>query len=346
MDHYAGIDVSLECASVCVVDASGKIVREGKVASEPEALVAWFGSLGYRLARIGLEAGPLSQWLYARLRQAGLVVELLETRHVRDAFRAMVVKSDRNDARGLAQLMRLGWFRPVHCKSIAAQEVRALLTARKLVQSKLRDVENSLRGILRGFGLKVGKTTSKTFAGRIQELVAGHPNLEAIGASLLAVHAILLCEFRACEKRVRLLARSQAKARLLMTTPAVGPIVALTYASAIDDPARFRSSRQVGPHFGLTPTKYQSGQTDVTGRISKIGDASVRAALFEAAHIMLTKPVKGCSQLKSWAMRIARRAGLRKAKVALARKLAVIMHRMLVDAAAFNPMKTAQAAAA
>src|SRR5450631_1314612 len=203
MEHYAGIDVSLECSSVCVVDASGKIVREGKVASEPEALIAWFGSLGFGLVRIGLEAGPLSQWLYAAMQQAGLSVELLETRHVRDAFRAMPVKSDRNDARGIAQLMRLGWFRPVHCKSVDAQEVRAVLTARKLVQSKLLDVENSLRGILRGFGLKVGKTTPRSFAGRIQELVEGHPHLEAIGEALLSVRSVLLREFNAFEKRVR-----------------------------------------------------------------------------------------------------------------------------------------------
>jgi transposase len=181
MDHYAGIDVSLECSSVCVVDASGKIVREAKVASEPEALIGWFAALGLGLARIGLEAGPLSQWLYAAMKQAGLAVELLETRHVSDAFKAMPVKSDRNDARKIAQLMRLGWFRPVHCKSIAAQEIRAILTARKLVQSKLLDLENSLRGILRGFRLKVGKTTRTNFAGRIEELVKGHPNLQTIG---------------------------------------------------------------------------------------------------------------------------------------------------------------------
>src|ERR671930_241342 len=196
MEHYAGIDVSLECSSVCVVDANGKI------ASEPEALIAWFASLGHGLLRIGLEAGPLSQWLYATMKQAGLAVELLETRRVRDAFSAMPVKSDRNDARGIAQLMRLGWFRPVHCKSIGAQEVRALLTARKLVQSKLQDVENSLRGILRGFGLKVGKTTDKSFAGRIQELVAGHPTLETIAEALLSVRGVLLRELDGFEKRV------------------------------------------------------------------------------------------------------------------------------------------------
>ncbi len=336
MNHYAGIDVSLECSSVCVVEANGKIVREAKVVSEPEALLAWFRSSGLELERIGLEAGPLSQWLFAAMKAAGLAVELLETRHVRKAFETMPVKSDRNDARGIAQLMRLGWFRPVHCKSVGAQEARSLLTARKLVQSKLRDVENSLRGILRGFGLKVGKTTERGFAGRIKELVAGHPHLQMIADALLAVHAVLRKEFAAFEKQVRKMARSETRARLLMSTPGVGPIVALTYASAIDDPGRFKSSKQVGAHFGLTPKKHQSGETDYTGRISKIGDGSVRTALYEAAHIMLTKPVKGCSQLKSWAMRIKRRAGMSKAKVALARRLAVIMHRMLADRTPFN----------
>ena len=174
MEHYAGIDVSLERSSVCVVDATGRIVREAKVASEPEALIAWFRELDLAPTRVGLEAGPLSQWLFAAMRDAGLAVELLETRRVRDAFKAMPVKTDRKDARGIAQLMRLGWFRPVHCKSLPAQETRALLTARKLLQSKRLDVEMSLRGVLRGFGLKVGPTTPRGFAARIRELVEGH----------------------------------------------------------------------------------------------------------------------------------------------------------------------------
>jgi transposase len=345
MDHYAGIDVSLECSSLCVVDAKGKIVREAKVASEPEALIVWFRSLGFDLARIGLEAGPLSQWLYAAIKQAGLTAELLETRHASDAFKAMAVKSDRNDARNIAQLMRLGWFRPVHCKSMSAQEIRAMLTARKLIQSKLQDIENSLRGILRGFGLKVGKTTKLGFAARISELVAGHPALETIAAATLAVHMVLLREFNGFEKRVRAMSRLDAMAKLLMSIPAVGPVISLTYASAIDDPSRFTSSKRAGPLFGLTPKKYQSGETDYSGRISKNGDASVREALYEAAHIILTKPIKGCAQLKSWAMRIAKRAGMNKAKVALARKLAVIMLRMLKDNVPFNPAAKAIAAA-
>jgi transposase len=328
-----------------VVDGSGKIVREGQAASEPEALLGWFGALPARPARIGLEAGPLSQWLYAALAAAGLSAALLETRQVRAMAKGNPVKSDRNDARQLAQLVRLGWFRPVHCKSVAAQEVRALLGARKLLLSKRIDVEMSLRGILRGFGLKVGPTTPQRFAARIGELVAGQATLSALAAALLAAHAVLLRELSGLEKRVRRLAREDARVRLLMSAPGVGTIVALTYVAAIDDPGRFKTSKAVGAHFGLTPTKYQSGETDSSGPISKIGDASVRTALYEAAHVVLTRPVKG-GALKSWALKLAKKRGLKRATVALARKLAVILHRMWVDGAAFGQARPEPVAAA
>ena len=337
MEQYAGIDVSLESASICVVDTGGRIVREAKVASEPEVLIAWFSRLEVSLTRIGLEAGPLSQWLYACMREAGLAVELLETRHVRDAFKAMPVKTDRTDARGIAQLMRLGWFRSVHCKSLPAQELRAILTARKLLQSKRHDLEMSLRGIL---GLKVGRTTPRSFEDRVRELIDGHATLLLIADALLSARGVVAEQLGELQKRLVSLARQDTRARLLMSTPGVGVLVALTYAAAIDDPARFRSSKATGAHFGLTPKKYQSGETDVTGRISKIGDASVRTALYEAANVILTRPVKG-SSLKSWAMRVAKRAGMRKAKVALARKLAVVLHRMLVDGTEFVAGKAA-----
>jgi transposase len=330
MDHYAGIDVSLESSALCVVDQSGKIVAEAIVASEPETLIGWLLRCGLELSRIGLEAGPLSQWLHAAMKKSGLDVELLETRHVKAAVASSPVKTDRNDARMIANLMRLGWFRSVHCKSLGAQETRALLSARKLLQSKLYDVEMSLRGVLRGFGLKVGRTTPRIFAARVSELVEGQTILETIAKSLLVVHNTMLRQLSELEKRVRDLARRDERARLLMSAPGVGPIVALTYVSAIDDPTRFRSSKDVGPHFGLTPRKYQSGDKDVTGSISKIGDASARAALFEAANVILTRPIKG-GALKSWGLKLAKRGGMKKAKVALARKLSVILHRMWVN---------------
>jgi transposase len=338
MEYYAGIDVSLESSSICVVDAVGRIVREAKVNSEPEALAAWCKGLGFDIARIGLEAGPLSQWLFAGMKQAGLAMELLETRHVRNAFKLMPVKTDRKDARGIAQLIRMGWFRPVHCKSVAAQETRSLLGARKLLQSKLHDIELGLRGTLRGFGLKLGKTTPKMFESRVRTLVADHPTLLAVADALLRARAMLTEQFIKLDKRLHALARDDNRARLLTTIPGVGSIVALTFASAIDDPGRFKSSKTVGALFGLTPKKYQSGETDVTGRISKIGDAGVRTALYEAANVILTRTRKG-SSLKKWAMGVAKRAGMRKAKVALARKLAVVMHRMLLDGTSFVAQK-------
>ena len=344
MSYYAGIDVSLEQSSVCVLDGEGKIIREAKVASEPEALIAWFGSLGLAMTRIGLEAGPLSQWLFAAMKQAGLPVELLETRHVRNAFKTMPVKTDRKDARGIAELMRMGWFRPVHCKSISAQETRAILTTRTLIEAKLRDVEMSLRGVLRGFGLKVGKTTPTNFAERIKEL-RSVPNLQVIAAELLGRMRSAVARVQGFEKRVRTMARHDERARLLMTTTGVGAVISPTPAAAIHDPARFKNSKQVGAHYGITPKRYQSGEIDYTGRISKIGDKSVRTALYQAAHIILTRPVKA-SALKSWAMQLAKRIGMAKAKVALARKLAVMMHRMLVEGKPFDHKLPNQVAAA
>ncbi len=335
MEHYAGIDVSLERSSVCVVDSSGRIVREAKVASEPEALVGFFRQLGGPLTRIGLEAGPLSQWLHAGLTKAGFGAVLLETRQVKAALSAMIVKTDRKDARGIAQLLRMGWYRPVHRKSPPAQEVRALLVGRKLLQGKLVDVELSIRGLLRGFGLKLGEVSKGRFAARVRELVAGQPMLERVIEPMLRAREALPAEYCVLHRAMLAIVREDAICRRLMSVPGVGALVAITYTSAIDDPARFRQSRHVGAHFGLTPRKYQSGETDVTGGISKVGDAMVRTALYEAANVMLTRAGR-FSTLKRWALEVAKRRGMRRAKVALARKLATILHRLWVDGSEFR----------
>ena len=272
--QYAGIDDSLESSSVCVVDATGRIVREPKVASEPEALIAWFGGLGNGLARIGLEAGPLSQWLYAGMQEAGFAVELLETRHVRDAFKAMPVKTDRKDARGIAQLMRLGWFRPVHCKSLPSQELRAILTARKLVQGKRHDLEMSLRGILRGFGLKVGPTTPRCFEGRIRELVDGHTTLAAVADALLAGRAVLSEQLGSWRSGLcRWPAKTVGHDCYVNAGRWPDRRANLTYVAAIDDPGRFRSSKAVGAHFAsprpLRHAGYASWRTNSLGEATR-----------------------------------------------------------------------------
>jgi transposase len=329
------LDVSLELTSVCVVDARGEVVREAKVASEPQALVGFLCSQQLDIGRVGLEAGPLSQWLRAGLVAAGFDTVLLETRHVKAALSAMTVKTDRRDARGIAQLLRLGWYRPVHAKSASAQEVRSLLTARKLIQAKLLDLESGIRGVLRGFGLKVGAISRGRFEQRILELVDGHAMLETVTGAMLAARAALEAEFKRLHRALLGLVRADPVCRQLMSVPGVGAIVAITFRSGVDDPTRFKRSRDVGPHFGLTPRKYQSGELDVTGRISKVGDKMVRTALYEAASVMLTRTVR-FSGLKAWAMAVARRRGTKKAKVALARKLGVILHRMWVDGTSFR----------
>lgn len=335
MEYYAGIDVSLEQSSVCIVDKGGKIVREAKVASEPDALAAFLRGLGLALTRVGLEAGPLSQWLHAGLSAAGLPTVLLETRHVKAALSAMTVKTDRKDARGIAQLLRMGWYRPVHCKSPPSQDVRALLTARKLLLGKVIDVELGIRGLLRGFGLKMGPVSTGRFAARVRELAAGQPMLEEVTEAMLRARDSLRAEVNALHRKVLEIVRADEVCHRLMTVPGVGALTALTFKAAVDDPGRFTSSKAVGPHFGLTPKKYQSGETDITGAITKTGDAMVRGALYEAAQVMLTR-VKGFSALKRWAVDVAKRRGMMRAKVALARKLATVLHRMWVDGTDFR----------
>src|SRR3954469_17914000 len=248
------------------------------------------------------------------------------------------------DARGIAQLLRMGWFRPVHRKSADAQEVRALLVGRKLLQSKLRDVELSIRGIMRGFGLKVGEVSKGRFAARIRELVAGQAMLETVTGAMLTAREALLAEFMRLHRRMLAIVRADAVCRRLMTAPGVGALVSITFRTAVDDPGRFRSSKAVGAHFGLTPKRYQSGETDVIGGISKVGDAMVRTALYEAANAVLSRSTR-FSTLKRWAMEVAKRRGLKRAKVALARKMGTVLHRMWVDGAEFRWGKEAPVAA-
>jgi transposase len=229
----------------------------------------------------------------------------------------------------------MGWYRTVHRKSPDAQEVRALLVGRKLLQAKLRDVELSIRGILRGFGLKVGEVSKGRFAARVKELVAGHAMLETVIGAMLQARDGLQTEFMRLHRQMLAIVRGDAVCRRLMTVPGVGALVAVTFKTAVDDPKRFRTAKAVGAHFGLTPKRYQSGETDVSGGISKVGDGMVRTALYEAANVMLTRTTR-VSALKRWAMEVAKRRGMKRAKVALARKLAGVLHRMWANATDFR----------
>jgi transposase len=335
MEHFAGLDVSVKDTSVCIVDGTGRIVREAKVASEPDALLAILKNPAYHFKRIGLEAGPLSQWLFSALGEANLPVICVETRHMRAVLKAQINKTDRNDARGIAQIMRAGLYRPVHVKTLRSQKLRMLLTHRKLLQSKAIAIENDLRGTLRNFGLKVGIVGTVKFEARIRELVENHPDLAVLVEPLLIVRRVLREQIAVLHRRLLVLVRDDEVCRRLMTVPGVGPVVALTYRATIDVPARFRNSKAVGAVLGLTPCKYQSGECDRTGAISKCGDEMMRVMLYEAAQILLVRSTKW-SWLKAWAMKIARHRGMKKAIVALARRLAVIMHRLWIDGTEFR----------
>jgi transposase len=276
MEHFAGLDVSVNETSVCIVDDTGKIVREVKVASEPDALLQVLKDRCYCFKRIGLEAGPLSQWLYGALGEANLPVICVETRHMRAVLKAQINKTDRNDARGIAQMMRAGLYKPVHVKTLRSQKLRTLLTHRKLLQSKAIAIENDLRGTLRNFGLKVGIVGASKFEARIRELVADLPDLAVLVEPLLVVRRVLREQTAVLHRRVLASVRDDAVCRRLMTIPGVGPVVALTFRATVDVPARFRNSRAVGAVLGLTPCKHQSGERERTGAISKYGDEMMR----------------------------------------------------------------------
>lgn len=335
MDHFAGLDVSVKDTSVCIVDKVGKIVRELKVASEPDALLAVLRNTAYRFKRIGLEAGPLSQWLFSALAEADLPVICVETRHMRAVLKSQINKTDRNDARGIAQMIRVGLYRPVHVKTLRSQKLRMLLTHRKLLQSKAIAVDNDLRSTLRNFGLKVGIVGVARFEARIRELVADLPDLAILVEPLLVVRRVLREQIAVLHRRLLAVVRDDEVCRRLMTVPGVGPVVALTYRATVDVPVRFRKSKSVGAAFGLTCSRDQSGERDRPGAISRCGDEMMRMMLYEAAQSMLVH-VKKWSWLKAWAMQIARRRGMKKAIVALARRLAVIMHRIWVDGTEFR----------
>src|SRR6202048_2002966 len=265
MDYFAGLEVSVKETSVCIVDDTGKIIREVKVASEPEALLAVLKNPVYHFRRIGLEAGPLSQWLFSALAEAELPVVCVETRHMRAALKAQINKTDRNDARGMAQMMRVGLYRPVHVKTLRSQKLRMLLTHRKLLQSKAIAIENDLRATLRNFGLKVGVVGTVKFEARIKELVENLPDLAVLVEPLLMVRRGLGEEVSIPPRPLRALVRDDEVRRRLMTVPGVGPVVALTYRATVDVPARFRNSKAVDAAFGVTPSKEPSGQIHRTG---------------------------------------------------------------------------------
>jgi transposase len=334
MELYVGMDVSLKETSICVVDSSGEIESEGTVISEPSAIAAFLRAKAGNAKRIGLETGPTTTWLWHGLRALGLPVICIDARHAKAVLSMQINKSDRNDAFGVARIMQAGWYKEVQVKSLSCHEVRAVLNSRaQLVKIKC-DLENQIRGLLKNQGLVIGKAGGKAFHRRVEDLVGEHRLLQEAVRPLLAVRELVSREIVGLYRRLLSLARNDVDSRRSMTVPGVGPITALAFRAAIDEPARFSRSRSVGAYLGLTPRRYASGEVDWSGRISKCGDAMVRTYLFEAAGVLLTRVPQWC-KLKVWGHRLWKRIGFKKAKVAVARKLAVILHRMWCDGTDF-----------
>jgi len=335
MEQYVGLDVSLRQTAVCVVDQSGKIIREAMIPSDPEAIAAFIRANTTNVVRIGLESGSTSTWLWTELNRMGLPVICIDARHAKAALKMQINKSDRNDAAGIARIMQTGWYREVRVKDLDSHAIKALLVGRALLVKIKRDLENQIRGLLKNLGLVIGRAKMNTFASRAKELIEDKPALVAVVEPLLKAREVIEQQVADLDRKVMRLARSDDQVRRFMTTPGIGPITALCYLATIDDPTRFNKSRNVGAYIGLTTRRYASGEIDWTGRISKCGDKLLRSYLFEAANVLLTRVAKW-STLKAWGMRIAKRSGIRKAKVAVARKLAVILHRMWIDGTEFQ----------
>jgi transposase len=343
MVHYVGLDVSLKQTSICVVDQAGSVVREGVVDSDPELIAAFVRSKAPGALRIGLETGPTTTWLWTELKRLGLPVICIDARHAKAVLKMQINKSDRNDAAGIARIMQTGWFKEVRVKSIDSHLIKALLVSRALLVKIKRDLENQIRGLLKNLGLIIGRAKFNVFAVRTEELIEDRPELEAVIKPLLAARKAIEGQVVDLDRKVLKLARHDVQVRRLMTVPGIGPVTALCFKATIDDPTRFKRSRSVGAYVGLTTRRHASGEVDWSGRISKCGDAMLRMYLFEAAGVLLTRVPKW-SALKAWGIRLAKRNGLRKAKVAVARKLAVILHRMWIDETEFNWSKKEAAA--
>ena len=341
--HYAGLDVSLDTTAICILDAKGAVVWRGKCASTPEAIRDALRQHAPALVRAGLETGQLSNWFTHGLRRLGVPVVCLDARHAKAALKLQLNKTDANDALGLAQIVRTGWYREVAVKSVDSQLVRSMLTTRAQLVRMRVDLANQIRGVLKPFGLIAGKGGGQPFVERVRILVAGGP-LQEVAEALLSAWRAIGEQIAALSRRLVAMARRDEAVRRLMTAPGVGTLVALTYVSVVDDPERFARSSSVGAYVGLTPRRHQSGEEDYTGHISRCGDKLLRTYLFEAAGIILHR-VSRWSTLKAWGTRLARRIGTKKATVAVARKLSVILHRMLRDGSEFRwSAKEAQAA--
>lgn len=336
MSIYAGLDVSDKTTHVCVVDGEGRVMRRDVVASDPEVLAKWLHRHCADLVRVVLETGPLSTFLYHGLLERGVAVECICARHAKGVLSARVNKSDVHDAEGLAQLARTGWFKRVHMKASATHIDRAALRIRAQLITARTAMANQLRGLLKLFGLRMGTArTPGRRTERLAALYAQRPDLKALFAPLIASMETIEEQLRASNRLLEGRAAADPVCTRLMSVPGVGPITALTYTATIEDPRRFARSEDVGAYAGLVPRRTQSGERDTSGHISKAGDPMLRKALYEAANVTLVQ-VKRPFALQQWGRKIAEAKGAKRARTAVARKLAALLHSLWLNETEFR----------
>lgn len=349
MEHYAGLDVSLKVVSICISDNSGAVVWRGDVVNEAAVVAAVLSRRSPGLVRAVLETGSCSIHLHRGLVTAAVPIVCVCARHAKGVLGCRVNKNDANDAEGLAQLARTGWYKEVYVKSAEAHLIRAHLLARGQLGKVRRDMENQIRALLRVCGLKVGAVARGGFEGRVRRLLEQHPALHLPITALLSARRAVLSAHDGLDDEIKRLAKADKRCRLLMSMPGVGPLTSMAYVSALDGPARFAKSSSVGAYLGLTPRGHQSGEVAWQGRISKHGDGLARGLLYEAANSLLVRvkakaPKSTWPPEKLWAHKLAARVGAKKARVALARKMAVILHRMLMDGTEYSMLGKADIA--
>ena len=335
MKHYVGLDVSMKKTSVCIVDENGKIVHESEVKTDPHALADSIGKTGLKIEFVGFESGSLAHYLAQGFKERAIPAVCMDARKMSAILSIRVNKTDKNDARGIADALRTGMFTRVHERPLESINRGAVLSMRRFLVNQRTDIKNHVRGILKTYGIRLGAVGPKRFNGTVKNRIQNLDNLvRQTLEEMLEIFDIVDQKIDRLDNELLKIAHQDKEVQLLMSAQGVGPITALSYKTEIFDPSRFSNSRAVGAYLGMTPTQYSSGEMKKQGRVSKCGSKELRSLLTEAGIVILTRSKKW-SKLKAWGLKLMRKKGSQKAALAVGRKLAIILHRMLVEQKAF-----------
>jgi len=335
MRHYIGLDVSMKRTFICVVNEQGKVMHEGSEATDPHKIADYLSSFNLEEKVVGFESGSLTPYLLTGFKERGIEAICMDARKLSPILALKINKTDKNDARGIAEALRAGMYTRVHCKPEESVYRGILLTSRRALVEQQTHLKNTIRGMLKGYGIRLGAISAKKFTAAVMKRIETCDEIVILSVKcLMEAFDKLVEETGKIDQKMLEIASQDKEVQRLMTVPGIGPVTALTYKTEIFDATRFKESRTVGAYLGMTPTQYASGETQRQGKTSKCGPKELRFLLVEAGIVVLTRSKKW-SRLKAWGLKIMRKKGLKKAAVAVGRKLAVIMHRMMVEGKEF-----------